>query len=185
MADRIIFRHMDPAGIARVAVVVPCGDLDAQAVIDGGHVQEIAAGEEHSVVQEESLPTGVAHSHYRDAWRWESGAENPLSIHLGDAKELHVSRWREVRKPMLERLDLLDRLATERGDDAERARISALRTELRDITASHDLSDVGDVEALSKIHPDVLTRSCERDGVTIAHDVPPWEIHLRIAAGRE
>ena len=88
----------------------------------------------------------------------------PIKINIEKAKEIHIERWREARKPLLDNLDIESlRFAennpngTVQGSDRaeEILLIRKKKQELRDVT-DVNLSSITEVEELKKIWPDCL-----------------------------
>ena len=88
----------------------------------------------------------------------------PIKINIEKAKEIHIERWREARKLLLDKLDIESLRFTEKnqsgtvkGSDKEEEILLILKKkqELRDVT-DVNLSDITEVEELKKIWPDCL-----------------------------
>jgi hypothetical protein len=70
---------------------------------------------------------------FRDAWHDPDG-KGQLAVHMPKAREIHRDRLRELRTPMLERLDIAYMYADEQGDTKAKVAIAAVKQKLRDIT---------------------------------------------------
>ena len=70
---------------------------------------------------------------YRAAWRDDGGA---IVHDMAHCRDIHRSRLRELRAPLLEALDVQYQRADEREDRAEKRRIAEAKQALRD--ATHD-----------------------------------------------
>jgi len=57
-----------------------------------------------------------------------------LGIDVDKVREIHKDKMREVRKPLLESLDVQFMRAVESGDTAKQSEIAAKKQELRDCT---------------------------------------------------
>lgn len=183
---RLVFKHLGEDGSNLVAHVIPAEGFNPETLIEGGHIPEIVAGAEHAVIHVDDFPTGYERTHYRDAWRWISGADNPVSFDMQAARSIHLGHWREIRSPMLARLDELAARAVSMNDTGERARVESIKTELLDVTShpDHDLTTCQTAEDLMKVHPPILTRSVEPDGGPPRHNSPPWATPLAAEAAR-
>ncbi len=69
---------------------------------------------------------------FRAAWEDNAG----IKVNMPKAREIHKDKLRELRKPLLEALDLQYMRADEIVDSAEKANIAAKKQALRDITAT-------------------------------------------------
>jgi len=79
----------------------------------------------------------------------------PIKISVKKAKVIHVNRWREVRKPLLESLDVEQMVATETGDEEKQKEIIAKKQELRDVTKT-PLSNIKTIKKLKTTWPECL-----------------------------
>ena len=86
-----------------------------------------------------------------------------LEIDIEKAKEIQANRWREARKPLLEKLDILHFKFSEDVNEANEEfnknllkAISKHKQVLRDVTKT-DLSRVTSIKELKSIWPKCLT----------------------------
>jgi hypothetical protein len=77
-----------------------------------------------------------------------------IKINSNKAKEIWKDKWREVRKPKLEALDIAYMRATETKDTAEIARIVAEKQALRDVTNTPFIGD--SPEEIKATWPEIL-----------------------------
>ena len=120
-----------------VAVCVPTGELDIQAV-------KAKDTPSHSIiVQDSELPQ--ADNDFFDAWELANGV---VSVNLAKAKEITKKRLRAEREPLLAAQDVLFQRALETGADT--TAIVAEKQRLRDITGlANGCTTTAELRALS------------------------------------
>ena len=64
----------------------------------------------------------------------------PIGVNIPKAKELQKERFRQVRKPLLESLDIDYQRADEAGDASKKTEIATKKQALRDVTNSTALN---------------------------------------------
>jgi len=65
----------------------------------------------------------------------------PIGVNIPKAKELQKERFRQVRKPLLEALDIDYQRADEAGDASKKTEIATKKQALRDVTNNTTLND--------------------------------------------
>ena len=65
----------------------------------------------------------------------------PIGVNIAKAKELQKERFRQVRKPLLEALDIDYQRADEAGDTSKKTEIATKKQALRDVTNNTALND--------------------------------------------
>ena len=65
----------------------------------------------------------------------------PIAVNIPKAKELQKERFRQVRKPLLEALDIDYQRADEAGDASKKTEVATKKQALRDVTNSTALND--------------------------------------------
>ena len=65
----------------------------------------------------------------------------PIGVNIPKAKELQKERFRQVRKPLLEALDIDYQRADEAGDTSKKTEVATKKQALRDVTNSTTLND--------------------------------------------
>ncbi len=65
----------------------------------------------------------------------------PIGVNIPKAKELQKERFRQVRKPLLEALDVDYQRADEAGDASKKTEIATKKQALRDVTNNTALND--------------------------------------------
>ena len=65
----------------------------------------------------------------------------PIGVNIPKAKELQKERFRQVRKPLLETLDIDYQRADEAGDASKKTEIATKKQALRDVTNNTALND--------------------------------------------
>jgi len=69
---------------------------------------------------------------YYNAYEFDS--EVGAKVNIEKAKFIHLNKWRNARKPLLEALDIAYTRADESGDTAKKAEVVAQKQALRDVT---------------------------------------------------
>ena len=75
----------------------------------------------------------------------------PIGVNIPKAKELQKERFRQVRKPLLESLDIDYQRADEAGDASKKTEIATKKQALRDVTNNSTLnaaSSAADIRAV-------------------------------------
>ena len=65
----------------------------------------------------------------------------PIGVNIPKAKELQKERFRQVRKPLLDALDIDYQRADEAGDASKKTEIATKKQALRDVTNNTALTD--------------------------------------------
>ena len=65
----------------------------------------------------------------------------PIGVNIPKAKELQKERFRQVRKPLLDALDIDYQRADEAGDASKKTEIATKKQALRDVTNNTTLND--------------------------------------------
>ena len=65
----------------------------------------------------------------------------PIGVNIPKAKELQKERFRRVRQPLLEALDIDYQRADEAGDASKKTEVATKKQALRDVTNSTALND--------------------------------------------
>ena len=65
----------------------------------------------------------------------------PIGVNIPKAKELQKERFRQVRKPLLDALDIEYQRADEAGDASKKTEVANKKQALRDVTNSTALND--------------------------------------------
>lgn len=102
---------------------------------------------EYTIIDRSILPTD---RHFRNAWEMDG------SVNMSAAKEIHKNNLREIRKPLLEKLDVDYLRASEAKDSAEMEAIVAKKTALRDITKHQEIASASTPEELKSAALGVL-----------------------------
>jgi hypothetical protein len=77
-----------------------------------------------------------------------------ITINIDKAKEIHKSKLRDARKPLLEKLDVDYMRTLEQGKDT--STIVAQKQELRDVTSHPDLVNASNIDELKAFWPEIL-----------------------------
>jgi hypothetical protein len=90
---------------------------------------------------------------FRNAWKLDG---ETVGIDMAKAREIHKTRIREARAPMLASLDVEYQRADERGEADKKRHIADRKQALRDVTADPRLAAAKTAEELAAIWPEVL-----------------------------
>lgn len=137
---------------------------------DEAGVMRLSDEDYRSHVLERSIPKGVDFIEladdwqppddrtYRDAWVKAAGK---VEVDMPKARNIHRDRLRAERAPKLAALDADYLKADEAGDLAAKARITAEKQALRDVTADPGIEAAKTPQELKAVIPSVLRRSGE------------------------
>jgi hypothetical protein len=78
-----------------------------------------------------------------------------ITINLDKAKNIQKDRWRNARKPLLEKLDVEFLKAIETNNTAKQQEIISKKQQLRDVTNT-DLSNISTPDQLKNVWPSIL-----------------------------
>lgn len=154
---KIVFTRPEDGG---VSIIVPAPKKDLERVLGPlteeqykAHVIERSIPRNAIKVREiddQDLPND---RYFRNAWTDEFDTPT-IDIHPEKAKEIKLNVFRELRKPLLESLDVEFVRALEKGEDT--TAISAKKQALRDIT---NLKLPDDIQELKDFMPRELVKS--------------------------
>lgn len=132
-----------PQPNGQVAVIVPFDDSISIEEIAAKNVPE---GFPYKIVDSLNIEND-----YFNAYEFheEDGAE----VNIDKAKAIHLDKFREARKPLLESLDVQYMRALETEDTVKAAEIAVKKQELRDVTKT-PLPDT--LPELKEVWPDIL-----------------------------
>lgn len=91
---------------------------------------------------------------FRNAWKAGVGR---IEHDMTECRSIQRDRLRQMRQPLLQRLDIEFMMAVEAGDLAKQANIAAKKQALRDVTADPRLEPSKTPEELKAVIPVVLT----------------------------
>jgi hypothetical protein len=128
-----------------VAVVTPA---TIEISIEQITAKDLPHGAEYSIVDESKVPKDRT---FREAWEY---SESQVIINPDKAKAIWKNRWRDARKPLLEKLDVEFMRAVESADGARQAEIAAQKQALRDVTLTP--IDGTTPEAIKAVWPAIL-----------------------------
>jgi len=78
-----------------------------------------------------------------------------ITINLDKAKNIQKDRWRNARKPLLEKLDVEFLKAIETNNTAKQQEIISKKQQLRDVT-NKDISNISTPDQLKNVWPSIL-----------------------------
>jgi hypothetical protein len=90
---------------------------------------------------------------FRNAWKLDGGA---ITVDMVKARNLHRDKLREMRKPLLEALDVEYQRADEAGNTAEKKKVGQKKQALRDVTADPSIDAATTPDELKAAIPAVL-----------------------------
>jgi len=112
-----------PQKNAQIAVVSIASGVSIEEAIDSS----IPKGIEYAVVDD----LGPMDDDYFEAFEYK---DLGIICNIDKAKAIHLNKFREARKPLLEKLDVEYMRALESNDSIKAAEIAAKKQELRDVT---------------------------------------------------
>lgn len=96
----------------------------------------------------------IPHDRYfRNAW---AIVDNKISIDMPKAIEIHLDNLREIRKPILESLDVEFSKAVEENNEAAKFDIVSKKNKLRDVTKLPQILNSKTPEELKSFIPEIL-----------------------------
>jgi hypothetical protein len=119
MSQVVIFRQSNN----RVAILTPV--LNTGLTIEEIAAKDVPSGCEYQIVNTSDIPTD---STFFDAWEYSM----PISVNVHEAHESQKNKWRQVREPILKRLDVEFMRALELGQPTDE--IVSKKQLLRDVT---------------------------------------------------
>lgn len=111
--------------------------------------KDIPKGADYRIADKSHLPEDRS---FREAWS-DTGKSDYIHIDIPRAKEVKKNQFRELRKPLLEKLDIESMKAMEGGDTQALEIIKNKKQKLRDITK---IEMPEDLASLKKFIPDEL-----------------------------
>lgn len=104
----------------QVAVIIPTGDVYSA-------VKDVPKNVPYKIVSSLNIDND-----YFNAYEYDD--TDGAKVNLEKAKAIHKDKWREARKPKLEKLDIDFMKAVEVGDSQKQSEIAAQKQALRDVT---------------------------------------------------
>lgn len=164
MNKRIAYEHSDGSGIAIVAPAPPifnpesfehksiCSQNNKASMTQDEVIQyiidtHVPTRSAYEVMETQDIPNDVF---FRDAWEI---VGKKVGVNIPKAKGIKLNQIRELRKPLLEKLDLEYTMADEKNNPAEKSLISQKKQALRDVTT---ITLPDDIEVLRDFIPDIL-----------------------------
>lgn len=103
----------------------------------------------YTIMEKDQIPADRA---FRDAWEF-STDQKQIQVNVGRAKEIHLNKFRVLRKSKLKQLDIEYQRADEENDRNKKRDVVIRKQYLRDIT---DQSLPNDLEELKNFIPKCL-----------------------------
>ncbi len=132
-----------PQANGQVAVIIPA---DHSISIEEIAAKDVPEGLPYKIVESLDIDNDYFNAYEYDA---ASGAV----VNIDKAKQIHLDKFREARKPLLSKLDVDYMKAIEVEDGVKAAQIAIKKQELRDITKIALPDDLADIKTT---WPDIL-----------------------------
>lgn len=132
-----------------VSIVVP---VDLSMSIEEVASRSVPEGKRYRVIDADKVPKDRT---FRKAW------QEDLSIDMAKAIEIQKDQLRELRRPLLQELDVLFLKHIEAGDITKASRVAARKQVLRDITNDPRLYQASCPEELKACVPDLALHAIE------------------------
>lgn len=126
----------------KLAIAYPA---DTDITIEESVKKIIPEGQEYAILENFTID-----NYFFDAYQFIKGE---VVINYDWAKEIQKNKWREVRKPMLEKLDVDYMKALEIGDLHSQKQISEKKQELRDVT---NIVMIDNLDMIKSTWPNIL-----------------------------
>lgn len=130
-----------------ISIIIPAKDATAESLERDAKAVEGYVS--HRECEDSEMPS---FRDFRDAWVDNGKLEHDIS----KCKEIKKNHFRQLRKPLLEALDVEYQRADEANDAAKKGEIAVKKQELRDITA---IAMPDDVMQLKAFIPEFLKRA--------------------------
>jgi hypothetical protein len=128
-----------PQADNKLAVIIPTGDYQDA-------IKDVPAGVEYAVVDD----LADLDNEYFDAFEYQ---DLGISCNIEKAKQIHLNKFREVRAPLLQKLDVDYMKAIEVEDSVAASAIAVKKQELRDVTKIELPSTLPEIK---ETWPDIL-----------------------------
>ena len=128
-----------PQSDNKLAVIIPTGDYQDA-------IKDVPEGVEYAVVDD----LGSLDNDYFDAFEYQ---DLGISCNIDKAKQIHLDKFREARKPLLSKLDVDYMKAIEVEDHVAASAIAVKKQELRDVTKIELPSTLPEIK---ETWPDIL-----------------------------
>ncbi len=146
--QRIVYTREDGG----VSVIVPSPEALQTMTIEQIAAKDVPQGLSYRITDVENIPPDRT---FREAWTDENPTDT-VDIDMTKARDIHKNTLRELRKPLLEALDIEYFKALEAGDEAKCSEIKADKQALRDVTSHSSISNAQTPEDLKNAIPEIL-----------------------------
>lgn len=106
--------------------------------------------ESHRPMDDSEMPED---RYFRNAWMHKN---DKLEVDMEKSRDIHRNVLRELRKPLLEELDVEFMRASEAGDEIRKAAVSIRKQLLRDLPDSREITNATTPEELKAFMPSIL-----------------------------
>jgi hypothetical protein len=130
-----------------VSIVIPT--LEATSGLILRDVLSIPNYVSHREIEDSQIPED---RYFRDAWT-DDNPTDTIDIDIPKAKIIKLNEFRDLRRPLLEKLDVAYLQADEAGETQLKQEIAAKKQELRDVT---EVSLPDTVDELKNFLPNIL-----------------------------
>jgi len=146
--ESIIFDWIVEKDVPSYRSLMLSGESDEEAQIRL-NIQNLDSKLPHRITNTDNLPVD---RYFRNAWTDDNPTET-VDVHVEKAQAIQKNKLRQLREPLLAKLDVEYQRADEAGDTTKKQEIAKLKQELRDVP---DLEFPNELEELKNFVPDVL-----------------------------
>lgn len=154
MKDMLLIRRTD-GGVTFMHLVVGVERGGLAAITDEAIAHEIEKWSAVSGYQAAAWEL-IERSEVPEDRTFRSALGHDLTVNMVKAREIHRQRLRDIRAPLLAAADIDMLRAMEASNKTEQSRLSALKQQLRDVTADPAIDAATTPEALKAVMPQVL-----------------------------
>ena len=131
----------------QAAVIIPA---DPSLSIEEIAVKDVPAGLPYKIVDSLEIDNDFFNA-------YDFNADNGFVENISRAQEIQLSKWRELRTPLLSTLDVHFNMAIEHADVTGQAAIATQKQALRDVTKTNLPSDT--IANIKSVVPSILTQT--------------------------
>ena len=131
----------------QAAVIIPA---DPSLSIEEIAVKDVPSGLPYKIVDSLEIDNDFFNA-------YDFNADNGFVENISRAQEIQLSKWRELRTPLLSTLDVHFNMAIEHADVTGQAAIATQKQALRDVTKTNLPSDT--IANIKSVVPSILTQT--------------------------
>jgi len=133
-----------PQANGQVAVIIP---VDASLSIEEIAAKDVPSGVSYKIVDSLDIENDYFNA-------YEFNEETGVEVNINKAKAIHLDKFREARKPKLQKLDVEYMKAIEVQDSEKVSQVVSQKQELRDVTKTPLPDTLPEIKA---VWPEILT----------------------------